>query len=222
MIYDYPTIIVDGFFKDPLLVRELALTLPYKHSSEGVYSGKRTDSLHITHPNFFESVCKKILDCYSLPYSDYSALMHFHLTGSEFGNSGWVHTDAGRKGGSQLASIVYLNTDDNSIEYGTSLYKQINLDYGYENIRDMKSSFINSIDNTSSKIDHNKNYQVTTKVGNFFNRMVAYDACNHHAGTGYYGKDDTTSRLTLLTFFQNICAMDNSTPTRRAENYSNI
>ena len=55
MIHDYPTVIVDNFFKYPLDVREFALSLNYKPSEEGIYSGKRTTSLHITHINFFRN-----------------------------------------------------------------------------------------------------------------------------------------------------------------------
>ena len=45
MIHEYPTLIVDNFFKDPIAVRDFALQLEYHTSSDGTYSGKRTKSL---------------------------------------------------------------------------------------------------------------------------------------------------------------------------------
>ena len=146
MIYDYPTIVVDRFFKDPYEVRKLALEMKYEPSPEGIFSGKRTESLHINYPNFFREVCKKILNCYSIPLINYNASMHFHITGEEFGNTGWVHNDGGT-----LASIVYLNVDSyNNINNGTSLYrvKNINKDEGTPTLR---KSFIEGKDYTEEK-----------------------------------------------------------------------
>jgi len=222
MIYDYPVIVVDNFFKDPIAVRDLAMGMKYVTSDIGTYSGKRTESLHINHTNFFRRVCNKIMDCYSISYTDYSASMHFHLTGEEFGNSGWVHTDASRDGGSLLASIVYLNLDNNNIENGTSIYKLNNPDHGYSAIGAMKKSFINAVDDKEAKEKHNLDYIPTVKVGNMFNRMVAYDSTNPHAGSGYYGQDNNTSRLTLLTFFESIKTLDGLTTLQRTNRYSDI
>jgi hypothetical protein len=222
MIYDYPTVIVDAFFKYPLDVRELAMGMKYVTSDIGTYSGKRTESLHINHTNFFRSVCNKIMDCYSISCLDYSATMHFHITGGEFGNSGWVHTDAGRDGGSLLASIVYLNLDNNNIVNGTSIFKLNNLDHGHDTISAMKKSFINAVDDKEAKKKHNLDYTPTVNVGNMFNRMVAYDARNPHAGSGYYGQDNNTSRLTLLTFFESIKTLDGLTTLQRTNRYSDI
>ena len=222
MIYEYPTIIVDGFFKDPLAVRDLAMGMEYVPSDVGTYSGRRTESLHITHINFFREVCCKILNCYSIPFSDYSASMHFHITGGEFGNSGWVHTDSNKGQGSLLASIIYLNIDNNSIKNGTSIYKIINLNRDNSAIKEMKKSFITALDNKELKEKHNQDYTPTVKVSNVFNRMVAYDARSPHAGSGYYGEEKETSRLTLLTFFQSITTQDGLTTLQRTERYSDI
>jgi hypothetical protein len=226
MIYDYPTIIVDRFFKYPLDIREFALQFKYVPSDIGTYSGVRTESLHITHINFFRSVCRKILDCYSIQFTDYNASMHFHLTGDKFGDTGWVHTDASQAQSPGIASIIYLNTDNNNLSNGTGLYKLNNPDYGqdyaYDNIRDMKKSFIDATDNVDSKNQHNQNFVPTVKVGNIFNRMIAYDTRTPHSGETYFGSDLTSSRLTLLTFFNTIHTADNFTPLKRAEAISDI
>jgi hypothetical protein len=222
MIYGYPTIIVDNFFKYPQDVRELALTMEYSPSDTGTYSGVRTKSLHTTHPNFFRHVCQKILDCYSVECVEYSAYMHFHLTGQEFGSGGWVHVDADRRFDSALASIIYLNIDNNDIDNGTCLYKIKNLDRGDENMTLMKRSYIDSVDNQGAKALHNADYEATVKMGNTFNRMVGYDPRNPHSGSNYYGNNKETSRLTLLVFFNKIVTPDNYSPLHRAHLNSSV
>lgn len=201
---DYPTIIVDSFFKYPLDVREFALSLEYSPHKDGLYSGKRTQSLHDTHPNFFYNVCDKILACYSLKYTEYSARMHFHLTDERAGSSGWVHTDDGI-----LSSIIYLNLNNNNLENGTNIFKLRNLNHTGEQVSLMRDSFITGNDNEQAKNLHNKDFTPTLCIGSIFNRMAAYDGTTCHSGMGYYGNNETTSRLTLLTFFYDIKIIGN-------------
>ena len=68
----------------------------------------------------------------------------------------------------------------------------------------MKKSFITAADNKQVKLQHNQDYTPIVKIGNMFNRMIAYDAKNPHAGSSYYGNSKETERLTLLTFFEKI------------------
>jgi len=226
MLYNYPTIIVDDFFKYPLDIRKFALQFEFAPSDIGTFSGVRTKSLHFTHECFFRSVCKKILDCYSIQFTDYNAAMFFHLTGDEFGDEGWVHIDACGDRPPGLASIIYLNIDNNNLNNGTGIYKlanpNYNIDYAEDNIKEMRKSYINLKDNVDIKHKHNLNYEPTVKVGNMFNRMVAYDSRTPHAGSKYFGNDDKTSRLTLLTFFNNIQTVGNISPLHRAEVMSDI
>ena len=222
MLYDYPTIIVDNFLKYPYDVREFALKFKFTSSSNGTYSGKRTESIHHTHPNFFQSLSNKILNCYSIQYVSYNATSYFHLTGEEFGDSGWVHTDAYGNQPPGVASIIYLNPQNNSIDNGTTHYKLDNLDHGNELVRDMKESFIEVKDKKDLRYKNNQDYMPTTKIGNIFNRMIAYDTRTPHAGASYFGNDITSSRLTLLTFFHNIQIDNNYTPLRHADACSEI
>jgi hypothetical protein len=224
MIYNYPTVIIDNFFKDPLQVRDFALTFNYQPSPIGIFSGVRTDSLHDTHVNFFRSVCEKILNSLSLQYIDYKANLNFHLTGEEFGDNGWVHSDGnGISGqGAILAAIVYLNPQCRDITGGTSLFKLKNLNHTNTSVREMRKSFIDSVDNNELKELNNQNYNETVKVGGVFNRLVMYDAKQDHAGAGYFGDTLETSRLTMLVFFHEIITKNNNSPLRRAEALSNI
>ena len=222
MIYDYPTIIVDDFFKYPLDIREFALQFKYILSNDGTYSGVRTESLHTTHLNFFRGVCNKILQCYSIQYKGYNATMHFHLTGEEVGNSGWVHTDAVGDQPPGIASIIYLNPQNNNINNGTTLYKVSNPNLGSEYVKEMKTAFIAGEDKKDLRDKNNQDYSPTIKIGNMFNRMIGYDTRSPHAGAAYFGTDMSSSRLTLLTFFHAIQTADNFTPIQRAEAFSDI
>jgi hypothetical protein len=214
MIYDFPTIIVDSFFKEPMEVRKFALGMKYEPSSQGIFSGKRTESLHHNYPNFFKGVCKKILNCHSIPVVEYKAYMHFHTTCEEFGDVGWVHHDGGDV---VLAAIVYLNINcNNNINNGTSLYRAKNLNK-IEGDPVLRKSFIEGKDYKEEKNKHNSDYEEVIRVGEAFNRLISYDSFNYHTGAGYYGNSLETSRLTLLVFFEQIIAQDNKSTLRRAE-----
>jgi hypothetical protein len=202
-MYDYPTIIVDSFFKHPLDVREFALNLNYTPNLNGTYSGKRTESLHITYNYFFNNVCKKILNSCLIPFREYSAEMYFHLSSSSAGSTGWVHVDSAYSE-IALASIIYLDINNNAIDHGTGIFKLKNLNYNKEKIKIMRKSFVENISNDEDAFIHNQNYTPTVKISNEFNRMITYDPRNNHAGLGYFGDADNNSRLTLLTFFTKI------------------
>ena len=224
MIYNYPTVIVDNFFKDPLQVREFALGFNYRLSDNGIFSGVRTESLNNTHQNFVRKVCNKILNCLSIHCIDYAADLYFHLTGKDFGGNGWVHSDGtGILGhGPVLAAIVYLNPQCQDISGGTNLYKLADLNYSNTYVREMRQSFKNGVDDKELKELHNQSYNETLNVGGIFNRLVVYDSKQSHAGAGYFGDTTETSRLTMLVFFQNIVTEDNQTPLIRAEALSDI
>ena len=66
MIFNFPTICVDDFYKNPDQIRQFALNLEYnnKDNATGDYPGKRTELLHLTHPNFFNTFCQKLFSIY--------------------------------------------------------------------------------------------------------------------------------------------------------------
>ena len=219
MLYDYPTIIVDRFFKDPYVIRDFGLSLKFSNSKEGVFSGTRTDSLHSLYPTFFNEVCTKTLSCFSLNYESYSASLYFHKTGSNFGGTGWVHRDNESKIPG-IASIIYLGHDTG--ESGTSIYKLKKIEYDH-NIIDhmslMRNSFISDNEDlvTDIKLKHNSEYVETVNIGSEFNRMIAYDSKTPHAGNGYYGSESNNMRLVMLCFFHEINLVEKTTPLKSAE-----
>ena len=72
------------------------------------------------------------------------------------------------------------------------------------------------------RLEHNSSFIETTRIGEGFNKMVAYDARQYHAATGYYGKQKEDSRLTLLTFIKNIKTKSGLSPLEYANKISKI
>ena len=107
----FPTICVDNFFDDALSVRQLALSQEFSFSVDGTYPGKRTESLHLILPDFFNFFTKRLFGIF---YDYESKNVQWHVS-SSFQlidashdldlNTGWVHLD----NNSVFAGIVYLN-----------------------------------------------------------------------------------------------------------------
>ena len=219
MIYNYPTLIVDSFFKDPCEVRKFALAQEFLPSPDSRFAGVRTKNLFNNYPKFFTQVCRKILDCYSIRFIKFSATMHFHWTGKEFNSECWVHRDYNPM---VLSSIIYLNETNNSIDNGTGLYKLSNLSDWDSNWEGMRNSLSKPGIKDGAAALHNQSYSPILKIGNLFNRMVSYDASMPHTGEGYFGDTKDTGRLTLVTFFKEITSEDNYTPLQRAETFNDL
>jgi hypothetical protein len=208
-MFFYPTIIIDDFLKDPLKVREYGLTLNYGKGNN--FSGKRTDNLFNVNSYFSSSICNKILYSCGIPFIEYKAELHFHLTGQEFGESGWPHTDFDNLKDTKFACIIYLNIQPNGLDSGTSIFRVKNFKNIDETVPAMQTTFKTGQDNLEEKNSAIDNYEETVRVGGIFNRMVAYDSRRPHCGNGYFGDTTDSQRLTLLAFFKEI---ELSTPYR--------
>ena len=192
-------VIVDDFHEQPHAFRKIALELEYLASPHGVYSGKRTLSLHHTHSILYERIKKRILKYYDLNPDDYHAEICFHITEGVFGEEGWVHNDYP----AELAAILYLNPSINDLNSGTSLFCQVP-NYKNDNLKSsltMRKSFLEEKDNLKTKKEYNSKFIKTVTVGGKFNRLVIYPGDMFHAGEGYFGTDISNSRLTLVSFF---------------------
>ena len=192
------SVIVDDFLEQPLAIRDIALNLEYKSSYTGIYAGKRTLSLNLTHEPLYTKISKKILSYYNLDFNDYNAEMCFHITEGKFGKQGWVHSDYPVI----LSSVLYLNPSINGIDSGTSLFdKNPGFSaHSQKEILTLKKSFIQGIDCIKEKEKFNSNYTKTVVIGGKFNRLVIYPGNVFHTGEGYFGNNVCDSRLTLVSF----------------------
>lgn len=201
-MYFYPTIVIDEFFKDPLKIREYALSLDYGPGSN--FSGERTDNIFNFNPGFAESVCKKILMSCGIPFLKYKAELHFHLTGTEFGDHGWPHADFDHDDDTKFASVTYLNIEPEGLENGTSVFKVKNFANLSNNGHLMQESFTSRKDNYEERKKHFEHYEENIRVGGLFNRTIAYDSRRPHCGNNYFGTKKEDKRLTMLAFFKKI------------------
>ena len=211
-MFDFPTIIIDDFFKQPDKLRSLGLKQDFKFSSDGIFSGKRTQCLSKTYPKLYERILDKIILGCSLDVTGVGASMHFHITEAVHGSTGWVHTDETGKPG--LTCIAYLNNVEPSLDNGTSFFRALDPSFktNPDVIKNMRESFKFNLDINDKKISHNKNFKEVLRVGDNFNRMIMFDNRQYHAGSGYYGNSNESARLTLLTFISVIDMRSGRTP----------
>lgn len=201
-MYFFPTVVIDDFFKEPLKVRDYALTMEFGPRKN--FSGTRTVDLFNVNPFFANNVCRKLLESSGIPVSQYKAEVHFHLTGKEFGAYGWPHMDYEKYDGSMFASVIYLTPISDGLNSGTSLFKIKNFQDTSNSAFDMQSSFTSGIDDVEKKEKYMSNFEETIRIGGSFNRAVSYDARRPHCGNGYFGETKEEQRLTMLVFFKEI------------------
>ena len=191
---------VDDFFNDPDKVVKLASNLEYY--KDGYSPGVRSSNMAEIDKNFFNSCCNKILSLfYPNEYRGllFSATAFFHKVDPNTIDS-WVHQDKD----SVLTAIVYLNKN---LKAGTSLMKKKqftkNLQLDYTNI---KYDYFKSDKQKDKKVleaqkKHLKDFDETVIYYNEYNRLIAFDALQHHMA--HENKEDET-RLTYITFFKKV------------------
>lgn len=221
-MYYFPTIVIDDFFKEPLNIRDYALSMEYRSSSN--FSGVRTANLFEVNRFFAKNVCDKLLKSCGIPASRYTAGVFFHLTGAEYGAHGWPHEDYENYNGSIFASVTYLNPSSVGLDHGTSLFKQKKFEDTLNSIQKMRDSFATGVEDTRAKEEYTLNFEETVRVGGSFNRTIAYDSRRPHCGNGYFGETKEDKRLTMVIFFDEILTNlpKGHTPIQYAEMMSKI
>jgi hypothetical protein len=199
-MYKFPLTVVDNFFTDPLGIRRLALNYP-EYKTSDMYSGIRTENICKTHPLLGQHITDKIIDLYNIKAVDLRVSLHFHKTDSSYPGA-WVHQDD-----VDLSAVIYLNPDsEDTLSFGTSLYRWNFSEERYDakNMKSMRDSFKDpslkdEVEN--NRIIANNCFVESVRVGERFNRLIAYDGRTPHAGQGYYGNNaQNNSRLVLLCF----------------------
>ena len=215
-MYFFPTITIDNFFKDPQEIRKFALAQEYFPAPQHNFSGKRTANLWETYPFLAEKISAKVLMSCGFQVERYICHAFFHLTGENFGDTGWAHEDFSSSDNPlsvKFASIIYLNPDVSGLSGGTSIYKLKNFNYNVNGSVDvMRDSFKNNLDNKEARKNHNSNYEEEIRIGGAYNRLVCYDSRRPHSGFGYFGNSKEEQRLTCILFFNNITFKRGCTP----------
>ena len=109
----YPTVVIDNFFKNPELIREFALSLPFEKSPDGRWPGERSPMLNEIDEELVKNIAAKILSIYfdlkTRVYWD-DIQMTFQKTRQYSNekdspqNKGWIHIDEDKS----FAGVIYL------------------------------------------------------------------------------------------------------------------
>ena len=212
--------IIDGFFDDPYKVRELGLEVA-EHTpidkNQVTYRGERSACLSKIHPVLFDQINRKILSSfYDLNKEDISwkSETSYQLTNGSFGD-GWVHTDYYR--GALLTGIIYL-TPNAPLNSGTSLYQVKNIAARtlHDDVKRKGNANLelrNSKYYLECKRENNHQFEKTLTVNNLFNRLFVFDSSYYHCADHFFGNTREDSRLTLVTFINELFV--NQTPITR-------
>lgn len=174
----------NNFFNNPLKVYNLSLNLKYERAAN--FPGQRTENL-LTSNNwaakqFAIYFAKKIAREVFPGISQFVTHICFHINDTyddDEANNGWIHNDD-----VTLAGLVYLNPTERSFSSGTSVFYKIT--EGEFNAGDFPSRKEFNLTAKSSEqylqdlAENHKHFEETIRVGNVFNRLVAYDAKLYH------------------------------------------
>jgi len=117
----YSTIIVDNFFKDIKEPIKISKQLKYySPKSNHNWGGLRTDSLHLTHYDLFNSIVLKILRYYYSNIKIKSSDSSVYFSKLKAGSKGKTHFHY--DDGFKIAAIIYLSAGN--IETGTTLFNK--------------------------------------------------------------------------------------------------
>ena len=204
----YPITIVDNFYEDPDEVRKLALAQTYYpasqlDNSEGIFPGKRTHELGSIDSDFFRYSVDKLISVfhdYASQTVKWNISNKFQLIDASY-DSDWIHSDVG----CMFAAIIYL-TPDAPLTAGTSIYQpNSNFDNRvYEQLNHEKFELYKSNKYTESKNTINNMFTETVRVNNVYNRLLVYEAEQFHGGQGFFGYNNTDSRLTQVFFIKTL------------------
>jgi len=204
-LYPYlPTIVIDNFYEDSLLLREFALDQEYFKGNRGNWPGLRTELLHNVNYDLFQVVLKKLL----FVLKDYGITQvselqtGFQLIDETYGR-GWVHDDDPTF---QCAGLIYLN-ENAPLGSGTTIYED-SPDFSGERYAKL---FETDVNNTSSedravyakyREEQVSQFKKSIIVENVFNRMILFDSRCWHSADNFFGTTTQDSRLTQVFFIK--------------------
>lgn len=193
----------DNFFKS--VNKVLELSLKQKYSKSEIYPGLRTDSLFDSADdetrNFASYFAQRIKHDVFSGLTNFMLDIRFHINENfddDMANIGWIHSDP-----SDLAGLVYLTPLEENFNTGTSIFIK-KTDNDFETIDfDSRLAFneLNEItEQYKTDLKNNwSNFDETIRVGNRYNRLVAYDAKSYHRPNNF--KTSIESPRRSLLFF---------------------
>ena len=197
----FPSMCIDGFFKNPDNIVKYANTLTYHSAESGKWPGVRSEALHKINPDLHQTVGRKLLaliwpnNVEEIVYT--KGELYFHKISNDFVNEGWIHSD-----NADLTFIVYLSHHKNC---GTSIYElnRETIDYavGEKRIEIFKNKNFKKEKILVQK--NNERYNETISFKSRYNRAICFDAYHHHGAPSYKEESVQEDRLTLVGFYRN-------------------
>jgi hypothetical protein len=193
----------DNYLSDPESIIELSKIQTYNRAS--YYPGLRTDNLLASK----DPVTKDFAHWFTnnLSYnvfpgiSMYETYLCFHIneiSKHKDYNYGWIHSDVGT-----LAGLVYLTPNESNLDTGTSIFKLTGSTDELPGDAAARAAFSFNDELTDDYIkgfkSNQSQFKETIRVGNQYNRLVAYDSQMYHRPNNYV-TETNQPRLTLLFF----------------------
>lgn len=180
-------VVVENFYEDPDMVRELALNFEYSSQSSHRGYSANAWTLDGTKEKFEEILQTKILDWHDPRYRNG---MFQYITGRD---PIVHHVDE-----NNYAGIIYL-TPYAPFECGTSFYESKSEGRSWYNHNpDDRESYERAF---NGNFYNRHKFNEIDRVGNVYNRLVLWDSFKIHAATQHFGTDLYDSRLFHIFFF---------------------
>tara|TARA_B100000767_G_scaffold272477_1_gene300228 strand:- start:2095 stop:3033 length:939 start_codon:yes stop_codon:yes gene_type:complete len=191
---DKDIISVDGFYKDPDLVREWAMN-NLKFSPSAYHKGERAKERFIldgTKEKLEEIIGKPIYNWNHPSYAN--GIFQFCTADQPI----VYHVD-----NQTYAAMVYL-TPDAPPTSGTAFYRsKVTGDYTFDDDKRKTPAYENAFKGKSNEMNFydGSNFEKIDEVGNVYNRLVLFNAKNIHAATQYFGDGIDNARFFHMFFF---------------------
>lgn len=193
----------DNYLNNPEVVIELSKAQKYNRAT--YYPGLRTDNLlsskdpaTIDFANWFtNNLSFNVFPGISL----YETYLCFHINDvskhTDY-NLGWIHSDYGT-----LAGLVYLTPNESNIDTGTSIFNLTGSCEEKPGDAAARAAFSLKDELTEDYItgfaSNQQQFKESIRVGNQYNRLVAYDSQMFHRPNSYV-TETNQPRLSLLFF----------------------
>lgn len=199
-------LIIDNFYKDPDMIRQLALSQEFLPCTDpqrdGQWPGLRTQFLNKINPRvceeFRDNLIGNLLEGVVTDYSCYFET-NFQLCYGDIGDS-WVHFDYDGKWDITHVGLVYLNPDP-SENSGTIIY-----DFNKEHQPEMdeyskQHNYLwHRLNRDQDSEEFKKWFSPSLNIPNKYNRAVVYNPWVWHKSDRYFGNTLETGRLTQPFF----------------------
>jgi hypothetical protein len=187
--------VVDNFYQDPNLVRELALSAEY-FDGEGAV-GFRTRKQFLfegVREKFEEIMGKKIVDHTDGGHGWRDGGINGRFQTCSAGTPLVYHCDS-----QKWAGMIYL-TPDAPPQCGTTFFRHKSTKVRHNSEIKWGTGHEFEVFNQKTFLDSTP-YEEVDKIGNVYNRLVIFDGGLIHSASEYFGWDIHSSRLFHMFFF---------------------